>query len=138
MNVIDIPFVKKVGIQKSANDELELPFSMDTHNHLQTMHASAQFTLAETASGELLQTLYPDLVGKVIPVLREAEVKFKKPALRNVIAYPSISDEAREKFERQFETKGRASLAVAVELKDSEGTITCIANYNWFIQRLES
>lgn len=137
MNVTDIPFVKKVGIHKSANNELELPFSTDTHNHLQTMHASAQFCLAETASGELLQTLYPELVGKVIPVLRDAEVKFKKPALQTITAYPSISDEIREKFERQFESKGRASLAVAVELKDAAGTVTCIANYNWFIQRLE-
>jgi len=82
MNVIEIPFVKKTGITKNEKGELELPFTTDTHNHLETMHASAQFTLAETASGEFLQTLLPDLVGKVIPVLREAKVKFKKPAVK--------------------------------------------------------
>lgn len=137
MDVIEIPFVKKVGITKSANGELELPFTKETHNHLETMHASAQFTLAETASGEFLQTLFPELVGKVIPVLREATVKFKKPAVKNIIAYPSMSDETREKFNTQFSKKGRASICVDVEVKDIEGTVTSVASYNWFVQKIE-
>lgn len=119
------------------NNELELAFTTDTQNHLETMHASAQFTLAETASGEFLQTLFPDLVGKVIPVLRDAKVKFKKPAAKNIIAYPSITDEATEKFNTQFSKKGRASISVDVEIKDIENTITCIASYNWFVQKIE-
>ena len=52
MKVIEIPFVKKVGITKTENNKLELAFTADTQNHLETMHASAQFALAETASGE--------------------------------------------------------------------------------------
>ena len=137
MNVIEIPFVKKVGITKSKNNELELAFTTDTHNHLETMHASAQFTLAETASGEFLQTLFPELVGKVIPVLRDASVKYKKPAIKNIVAYPSISDEAREKFDTQLSKKGRASISVDVDIKDIENTVTCIATYNWFVQKIE-
>ena len=137
MNVLEIPFVKKTGITKTENNKLILPFTTDTYNHLETMHASAQFTLAETASGEFLQTLFPDLVGKVIPVLREAKVKFKKPAVKNIIAYPSITDDATEKFNTQFYKKGRASITVDVEIKDIENTITCIASYNWFVQKIE-
>ncbi len=138
MNVIEIPFVKKVGITQSSKGELKLPFTNETHNHLQTMHASAQFTLAETASGEYLQTLFPELVGKVIPVLRDASVKFKKPAVKTIIAYPSISDESLEKFNSQFAKKGRASIAVDVEVKDIDNTVTCIATYNWFVQKLDT
>lgn len=137
MNVIEIPFVKKVGITKTQNNALALPFTSDTHNHLETMHASAQFTLSETASGEFLQTLFPELVGKVIPVLRDANVKYKKPAVKNIIAYPSITDEAKEKFDNQFSKKGRASICVDVELKDIEDTVTCVASYNWFVQKIE-
>jgi len=138
MDVTEIPFVKKVGITKTTDNELELLFSDDTHNHLATMHASAQFTLAETASGEFLQTLFPELVGNVIPVLRDASVKFKKPVLKNIVAYPSISDESREKFNSQFEKKGRAIISVDVDIKDSENTLTCSARYNWFIQKIEN
>lgn len=136
MNIVEIPFVKKVGITKTSNNELELAFTKDSHNHLETMHASAQFTLAETASGEFLQTLFPELVGKVIPVLRDATVKFKKPAVKNIIAYPSISDEAREKFDAQFSKKGRASISVDVKIKDIENTVTCITTCNWFVQKI--
>ena len=137
MNVIEIPFVKKVGITKTKNNELELAFTEDNHNHLETMHASAQFTLAETASGDFLQILFPELVGKVVPVLRDATVKFKKPAVKKVIACPSISDEAREKFDTHYLKKGRASISVDVEIKDIENTVTCIATYNWFVQKIE-
>lgn len=136
MNVIEIPFVKKVGITKAEDNKLQLAFTADTQNHLETMHASAQFTLAETASGEFLQTLFPDLADKVIPVLRDANVKFKKPAINKLIAYPSISDEAKEKFNSQFSKKGRSSITVDVELKDIEGTLTCITSYNWFVQKI--
>lgn len=135
MNVIEIPFVKKVGITKN-NNNLELAFTPDTQNHLETMHASAQFTLAETAIGEFLQTLFPELAGKVIPVLRDASVKFKKPAIKNILAYPSITDEAKEKFNTQFLNKGRASITVDVDIKDTEGTITCTTSYNWFVQKI--
>lgn len=140
MDVTEIPFVKKVGINHSANDEgkLELPFNKDTHNHLATIHASAQFTLAETASGEYLQTLFPELVGKVIPVLRDATVKFKKPAVKTILAYPSVADEAVEKFSAQLNQKGRAIISVAVDIKDIENTVTCVASYNWFVQKLET
>ncbi len=136
MDVLEIPFVKKTGITKTKNNELALPFTSDTHNHLQTMHASAQFTLAETASGELLQTLFPELVGKVIPVLRDAKVKFKKPAIKDIIAYPSISEEEKDKFQNQFSKKGRATIAVNVDIKDSENTLTCFSTYNWFVQKI--
>ena len=138
MDVTEIPFVKKVGITQSKEGDLELAFTTDTHNHLATMHASAQFTLAETASGEFLQTLFPELVGKVIPVLRDATVKFKKPAVKNIIAHPSISDESRDKFNTQFAKKGRASISVDVDIKDIENTVTCVATYNWFVQKIEN
>ena len=136
MNVLDIPFVKKVGITKTNNNELELLFTDDTHNHLKTMHASAQFTLAETATGEYLQTLFPELVGKVIPVVRDAKVKFKKPAVKNIVAYPSITEDEIKKFNTQFANKGRASITVNVEIKDSENTVTCVASYHWFVQKI--
>ena len=63
-------------------------------------------------------------------------MKFKKPAIKNISAYPSMSDEAREKFSIQFAKKGRASLSVDVEIKDIEGTVTSVASYNWFVQKI--
>lgn len=135
MNVLEIPFVEKIGIKRNADGNLELPYSENVHNHLHTIHASAQFTLAETASGEMLQHLFPELAGVVIPVLRESNIKFKKPATNTIIAYPSVSDETLAKFKEQFIKRGRASISVDVEIRDTKDTVTCVGAYNWFVQK---
>jgi len=137
MNVIEIPFVDKVGIQRNTDGKLELPFDQSIQNHLQTIHASAQFALAETASGEILQKSFPELVDKVVPVLRESQIKFKKPTHKKIIAYPSVTAEALSKFEEQISKKGRATITVEVQVKDVEGTVTCTGTFKWFVQKIE-
>ncbi|MHC4204507.1 MAG: YiiD C-terminal domain-containing protein [Planctomycetota bacterium] len=138
MDVVEIPFVDKVGIKRNTDGELELPFNAGVHNHLETIHASAQFALAETASGEILQKSFPDLVGKVIPVLRESQIKFKKPAHKNIVAYPSVAAECLSKFEEQISQKGRALISVEVQVKDVEGLVTCTGTFKWFVQQIET
>lgn len=135
MNITEIPFVEKVGITRNSNGLLELSFSESVYNHLRTIHASAQFTLAETASGDFLQSLFPQLVDKVIPIVRDSHIKFKKPAVKSIVAHASISSEALQAFNDIFPKKGRASISVNVEVRDFEGTVTCIGTFNWFIQR---
>jgi len=138
MNVIEIPFVHKVGIQRNTDGVLELPFDQSIQNHLQTIHASAQFTLAETASGEILQTIFPELVGKVVPVLRGSEIKFKKPAIKTISAHPTVSDEAISNFNEQISKKDRALISVEVQVKDVDGTVTCTGTFKWFVQLIET
>ena len=137
MDVTEIPFVEKVGITRSARGVLELPFGETIQNHLHTTHASAQFALAETASGEILQTIFPELVGKGVAVLRESQIRFKKPATKTISAYPTVSDEAISKFREQFKRKGRSSIFVNVEIKDSENAATCAGTFKWFVQSIE-
>jgi len=137
MNITEIPFVHKVGIQKNTDGKLELPFDQTVQNHLQTIHASAQFALAETANGEILQKSFPDLVGKVMPVLRESQIKFKKPAHKKIIAYPSVTAESISKFDEQISKKGRAIISVEVQVKDVDGTVTCTGTFKWFVQSIE-
>ena len=135
MNATDIPFVKHIGI-KSENSELSLAYDDNVLNHINTIHASAQFTLAETQSGVHLQKLFPELVGKVVPVLRDAQIKYKKPALEKIFAFSSVDAEAVEKFRMQFEKKGRGLLQVNVEVKDVNGVLTCQGVFTWFVQSL--
>jgi acyl-coenzyme A thioesterase PaaI-like protein len=137
MDVTEIPFVERVGITRSTKGLLELPFNETIQNHLQTIHASAQFALAETASGEILQTVFPKLVGRVVPVLRESQIMFKKPATKTISAKPTVSDEAVSKFKGQFKRKGRSSISVNVEIRDSENVVTCVGVFRWFVQGIE-
>jgi len=136
MNLIEIPFVQKVGVEKNAGGFLQLHFDESVHNHLQSIHASAQFTLAETASGELLLTRFPKLVGKVTFVLRGSQIKFKKPALKSIVAYATTSTDSVQKFKEQILEKGRASISVNVDVKDEEGTVISTGIFNWLVQRI--
>ena len=137
MDVLKIPFVNKVGLNKNSNGVLELPNEPEIQNHLQSIHAGAQFTLAETASGELLQTLFPELAENVIPVLRDAQIKFKYPAQKTITAHPSIPEEKSIEFKNQLLQKGRALIEVNVVVKDVEGVVTCSGVFNWFIQKIK-
>jgi len=137
MEIIKIPFVEKVGVVKNQDGNLSLAFDESNENHLQTIHASALFTLAESASGEALQAEFPELVGKVVPVVRDSQIKFKKPAEKSVTAFPKISEESVSKFKTQFQKRNRSSIAVEVVVKDFEENVVCISTFNWFVQGVE-
>ncbi len=115
---------------------LSLDFKDDVLNHVKTIHASAQFTLAETQSGKYLQDLFPELEEKVIAVLRDAQIKYRKPAQEKIIAIASSDEESIEKFKVQFEKKGRGTLQIDVEVKDIYDVLTCQATFTWFVQAL--
>ncbi len=135
MKATDIAFVKLVGIQQES-EAVSLEFKDDVFNHIKTIHASAQFTLAETQSGLHLQKLFPELEGKVVPVLRDAKVKYRKPALKKIVAFSDASDGAVEKFKEQFLKKGRAMIEISVKVKDVDGTCTAEATFSWFVTKV--
>jgi len=132
----DIPFVKHIGL-KEDEKQLSLYLKKSVCNHVETIHAAAQFTLAETESGMHLQSLFPELEKKVIPLLREAKIKYKKPATQKIVAYSSIEEEDLKKFKSQFEKKGRALLKIKIEIRDIENVLTCEAHYTWYVQARE-
>ena len=133
MDTVSIPFVSHIGIQEN-NNNLSLDFKDNILNHIKTIHAAAQFTLAETQSGIHLQCLFPELEGKVLPVLRDAQIKYKKPALERIIAYSSSNEDDVEKFKSIFNKKGRGSIQINVEIKDINDVLTSQAIFTWFVQ----
>jgi acyl-coenzyme A thioesterase PaaI-like protein len=135
MKAIDIPFVRHIGIEQ---EQAVLSLACNAHvmNHLKTIHASAQFALAETQSGIYLQTLFPELEGKAVPLLRDAQIKYRKPAIGKIAAFASSDDEAIQTFKMQFEKKGRGLLQVDVDVSDINNVLTSQATFTWFIQAL--
>jgi acyl-coenzyme A thioesterase PaaI-like protein len=129
----DIPFVKYIGM-KEEKKTLSLDLKRSVCNHVETIHAAAQFALAETESGMRLQSLFPELEQKVIPLVREAQIKYKKPATKKIIAYSFVEEEDVQKFKKQFAKKGRALLQIRVEIRDIEDVLTCEAHYTWYVQ----
>src|SRR5210317_1829859 len=78
----EIPFNRHLDIKKcEGNSEFVLYMDAKANhmNHLETIHASAIFSLAEASSGEFLHVNFDSIRKDVIPVIRKAEVRFRKP-----------------------------------------------------------
>jgi acyl-coenzyme A thioesterase PaaI-like protein len=136
MEVTEIPFVKQIGITEEES-QLTLAPALEVTNHIGTIHASAQFTLAETVSGLFLQEEFSDIKGEVLPLLRSTTVKYKSPAMTKLKAVARVDDELKTKFKEQFLKRGRASIAVNVELLDSNEQVTMAGEFVWFVQRVK-
>ncbi len=132
-----LPFANYIGVKARNKKELQLSPHKNVENHIGTVHAAAQFTLAETQSGLYMLSLFPEYADDVVPLLRSSNIKYKFPATTELVALASVTKEDKDKFERQFLKRGRAMLMVKVEVKDSNGIITMIGDFGWFIQRKE-
>jgi len=134
----DLAFNQALGIRDApagAEHLLELPFAPLVHNHLRTMHAAAQFSLAEAASAECLQRHFAAALGEVFAVMRAVEVKYRKPATADLLAYGTPDEATRAQLVDQVSRRGRASAVILIDLKDRTGTLTFHGKFEWFISR---
>lgn len=130
----DIKFARLLGISRQDNGHLmQISMNDQVQNHIGSMHASAQFALAEIGSGDFLRTQFPDLSGMAYAVVRRAEIKYSKQVNADLFAHPSINKEDRQNLEEKLTTKGRVILPVHVKLKTQEGEIATHAVYYWCI-----
>jgi len=142
MDITEIPFNRFVGITRTDPSDtalLQLYKSEHLDNHLNTVHASAQFALAEAASGECLLHKFKDITSasSFIPVVRDVQVKYRKPAMGTLRASANISDADTAKAMETLSKKGRAIISVEVDLLDESKNTTMTATFSWFIQRIE-
>ncbi|HEX9063364.1 MAG TPA: YiiD C-terminal domain-containing protein [Clostridia bacterium] len=137
MDITKIPFNDFIKIKKAEKEGhiLEIQDKPQYLNHLGTVHASAQFALAEATSGQYLLEVFKEYAeGGIIPVVRAVETKYKKPAKGDIYSNASMSEEDIEKVRGYLRVKGRAILEVAVQVRDSEEEVTMVSKFTWFIQ----
>jgi acyl-coenzyme A thioesterase PaaI-like protein len=124
-----VPFAKTIGIENSV-----LKNETKVQNHLGSIHAGAQFSFAEAASGKYLSSLFPDMQDDIIPLLRESSIKYKKQAFTQLTSEVFVDEVDLEKFITQYKSKGRSTIVADVVLKDEEGDVTCEGSFKWFVQ----
>ena len=100
------------------------------------MHAAAQFALAEAASAECLQRRYGTAVGQVFAVVRGVEVKYRRPATGDLLAYGRPDDATAANLLQEFSERGRTNAVILIDLKDRSGTLTFHGKFEWFISRV--
>lgn len=135
MNITKLPFNELIGLQPAAEDGwlLQLPGGARYTNHVGTVHASALMALAEASSGELLLRAMGDIGMDVIPVVRRFECKFRKAARGAIRSKGVISADAIGDFISTLRSKGRATIAIAVEVCDESASCVLSASVEWFV-----
>lgn len=139
MKATDLAFNQLLGIVAAppeAQHLLEMPFTPQLHNHLGTMHAAAQFALAEAASAECLQRHFGRAAGTVFAVVRGVEANYRKPAAGDLLAYGAPDENTRDHLVAELSARGRFSAMILIDLRDRTGTLTLHAKFDWFISRV--
>ena len=133
MNILSIPFNKFIGLALSSDPAylLTLPAKTEYENHIQTVHASALFALAEASSGLFLLNEFAGLEN-VIPVVRNVEVKYRKPARGTILSTASLATDKTEVLE-SLQRKRRVLVPVQVSLYDSNALLVMHATFEWFV-----
>src|SRR5512135_1726701 len=137
MNVLDLPFNKILLIKKSdVPDTIFMLEDRQTYqNHLGTVHASAQYALAEASSGEILERNFGDWSGAYFPVVRRVEVKYKHPAKGRLFSTGFIDADRAMKAKEELSEKGRTLVDVIVKIVDEGKNITFESTFTWFIAK---
>jgi acyl-coenzyme A thioesterase PaaI-like protein len=137
MNVLNLPFNKILLIKKSEVPDtiLMLEDRAKYQNHLGTVHASAQYALAEASSGEILERNFGDWNGAYFPVVRRVEVKYKNPAKGRLFSTGFIDADRAMKAKKELSEKGRTLVDVMVKIVDEGKNITFESTFTWFIAK---
>lgn len=138
MDIINIPFNSHVGIARSKREGflLELRKEKLHENHLGTVHASALFTLAEATSGEFLIRERGDRedIGGVV---RRASCKYSRRASGDLNSRVTTAVEEVDAAIRQVDMKGRALIAIRVDLLNEDDQVVAGFEFTWMISSLE-
>ncbi|HVZ64860.1 MAG TPA: DUF4442 domain-containing protein [Lacunisphaera sp.] len=136
MKATDLALNQILGIRQAPVGSahlLEMPATPALLNHVGTIHAAAQFALAEAASAECLQRHFPDLDGRVIAIVRGVEVKYRKAANGDLLASGSVDPATAAGLRRELAERGRGFAVILVDLRDRDGTLTFHGKFEWFV-----
>lgn len=137
MDVTKLPFNHFIGLKISNKSEylLMLDNRSEYLNHLNTIHASAQFALAEATSGHFLLNEFSAL-NDIVPVVRKVDIKYKKPASGVVFSKAKLIDAERNEILNSINQKGRALTKVEVSLFDEADVLIMQSTFEWFVTKI--
>ena len=133
-----VPFVKTVGYQVVAINAYEVtvtvPNRHELHNHIGTAHAAAVFGAAETATGAVLLNAIGDRLGRLVPVLKDAQIKYTAPAVGVVSAVAKPRQDPSVVIDACLD-EGRALLDVDCTLLSEDGSVNAESAFTWYLKK---
>lgn len=126
---------KRLGIKASSLPDylLELPAGPNVLNHLDTIHASAIYSLAEISSGYYLRANFRDIADQTIPILRGSQVKFKKIGSGNLYSTVRLIGTTLKDIRASLESRRKSLFLIQVKIVNEQEDVVMTGDYEWFV-----
>jgi acyl-coenzyme A thioesterase PaaI-like protein len=135
-----VPFNQLLGIcveaVRSDSVEVLLPERPSLLNHVRTLHATAQFGLAEATSGTMIVSAFADLLQTdFVPLAVEATVKYRRPAQGTLRRTVSLSQEQQSEIRTRLAQSGRARIPLSVRVLTEQNIAVMELEIIWMVLR---
>lgn len=132
---MNLPTTKKFGISKSSlpNYLMELEYDEKNLNHINTLHASAIYSLAEISSGYFLNVEFSEYEHSTIPILRSSTMKYRKLCNSQLYSTAVLKNTTVEEIKNLLNSKSRVLFTIIVKLFDAENDLKVSGNFDWLV-----
>ncbi|GAB1821898.1 DUF4442 domain-containing protein [Herbidospora sp. RD11066] len=132
-----VPFARTLGVSFDSVDSgtavARLADRPDLHNHVGGPHAGVVFSLAESASGAAMLSLFGDTLDRATPLATVARVAYRKLALGDLTAEAVVRAE-RDAVLAELSEGRRPEFAVEVTVRNSEGVTVAEVTVEWTLR----
>ena len=123
-----IAFVKRMNLKAEVLEpgfvRLRVPLA-GNENHIGSMYAGALFTLAEIPGGALFLTSFD--ASKFYPIVKEMNLRFRRPATGDIIVEARLSAEEIERLQSEAQANGKAEYVLELQLTDGSGEVVALS-----------
>jgi len=136
MDVSALPFNRHLGL---TIDDIDGVPTVVLHpgehhlNHVNTIHATVIYGLAEAASGHYLLSQFPSLADEFVAVLRKSATKYRRPASPDLPlhARATLDDQSAASFRDLLVSRRRGSVEIRVSVLQNEMELFT-GDFTWF------
>ncbi|WP_235968263.1 DUF4442 domain-containing protein [Herbidospora solisilvae] len=132
-----VPFARTLGVSFDSVDSgtavARLADRPDLHNHVGGPHAGVVFSLAESASGAAMLSLFGDTLDRATPLATVGRVAYRKLALGDLTAEAVVKAE-RDAVLAELTAGNRPEFTVEVTVRNSEGVTVAEVTVEWTLR----
>lgn len=133
-----VPFVPYVGVTlteaKSERGAGYIEQRQDIQNHVQTLHAGALFTLAETVAGAAVTATFFDQITKVKIIASGARVTYHLPARGKICATSALSQNPKD-IVATLDADGVVTFSGTATLADEQDACVATIEFDFHASR---
>lgn len=138
--VEDVPFNTWIGLKAktttSTHAEMTLKVGPQHLNHVGTVQGAAQYALAESTSGLMLLSAFPDLAHEAIILSTAAQVSYRRQAIGDLRARATLAEEEAARIRADLCAGPKTRVWVPVEVFDSDGQVVMSVKVEWLLRRI--